>query len=73
MLLKEAMKLKLIPHNKIVLFEDDLSIGNISDVNNHELRENIFKIRSVFENNPKLLFEPDLLEDRKLSKCRNII
>lgn len=23
-LLKEAMKLKLIPHNKIILFEDDL-------------------------------------------------
>ncbi|HBF6260498.1 TPA: DUF1835 domain-containing protein [Clostridioides difficile] len=73
LLLKEAMKLKLIPHNKIVLFEDDLSIGNISDVNNYELRENIFKIRNVFENNPKLLFKPDLLEDRKLSKCRNII
>ncbi|MGX4660428.1 DUF3658 domain-containing protein [Clostridioides difficile] len=72
-LLKEAMRLKLILHNKIVLLEDDLSIGNISDANNYKLRENIFKIRSIFENNPKLLFKPDLLDDRKLSKCRNVI
>lgn len=57
------MKLKLIPHNKIVSFEDDLSIGNISDVNNQELREN----------NPKLLFNLNLLEDRKLVKHRDII
>ncbi|MCC0659021.1 DUF1835 domain-containing protein [Clostridioides sp. ZZV14-6154] len=72
-LLKEAMKLKLIPHNKIVSFEDDLSIGDISDVNNHELRENIFKIRKDFENNPKLLFKANLLEDRKLVKHRDTI
>lgn len=48
-LLKEAMRLKLILHNKIVLLEDDLSIGNISDANNYKLRENIFKIRSILK------------------------
>ncbi|MDB0440628.1 hypothetical protein C4R89_14060 [Clostridioides difficile] len=72
-LLKEAMKLKLIPHNKIISFEDDLSIGNISEINNHQLRENIFKVRKNFENNPKLLFKSNLLEDRKLLKHRDII
>lgn len=72
-ILKEAMKLKLIPHNKIVVFEDDLSIGDISDVNNYELREDIFRIRTDLENNPKLLFKPNLLEDRKLAKHRDII
>lgn len=72
-ILKEAMKLKLIPHNKIVVFEDDLSIGDISDVNNYELRKDIFKVRADFENNPKLLFKPNLLEDRSLVKHRDII
>ncbi|NMS88569.1 DUF1835 domain-containing protein [Clostridioides difficile] len=72
-ILKEAMKLKLIPYNKIVVFEDDLSIGDISDVNNYELRKNIFKIRADFENNPKLLFKSNLLEDRSLVKHRDII
>ncbi|MFL8801717.1 MULTISPECIES: DUF3658 domain-containing protein [unclassified Clostridioides] len=72
-ILKEAMKLELIPHNKIVVFEDDLSIGDISDVNNYELRKDIFKVRADFENNPKLLFKPNLLEDRSLVKHRDII
>lgn len=39
--IRHAMKLGLIEKEKVILFDDDLSVGNISDCRNYQYRKNV--------------------------------